>query len=354
VTSTNTASLVLETLDTLQTVARNHTTPTAARDRLRALAGTLPETRVDLVWQEQTFDHSREYQALIRQPGLGTLQLSHYPDHALPWSLRGVQPASDQVLLRVGETHMRVDQAMACIDFIWDEADILRRLIDVCLLQAEVDKNPIELSDAELQAAVDAFRRTHRLYTANATHAWLQQRGLTLAQVEEKVRDQAVILRVKQRLTDHLIGDYFEQHRAEFDRVRVLALHLSTETAATQLHSRIVEGELSFEDAVADLLARADTCELDIGLRSMGWSRRAAPSEAVEQLFEAQPGAIIGPLALDDRWSVLKVLAHTPARLDDATRCCIADLLMRDWLDREREGAVVEWLWGNDRPAPVA
>ena len=73
----------------------------------------------------------------------------------------------------VNATVLQVDRAIALLDFIWDEAPILKRLVHTALIQEALEREPVELSDEELQRTMNAFRRSHRLYigvTNNLPH----------------------------------------------------------------------------------------------------------------------------------------------------------------------------------------
>src|SRR5438094_5255133 len=138
----------------------------------------------------------------------GTVSLSFCPDRAIPWPLRGVQRWREQDLLRVNATVLRVDQAIACLDFIWDEARIINRLINVCLIQEALAKDPVTLSDAELQCALDGFRRAHKLYTAEDTYRWLERHGMTHEKIERYVADEATVATLRDRVTAGRVEDY--------------------------------------------------------------------------------------------------------------------------------------------------
>ena len=70
------------------------------------------------------------YDALLHRDGEGTVSLSYCPERTLPWPLRGVQRWSEMNLVRVNATDPEVDQAVALLDFIWDDAPMLKRLVD--------------------------------------------------------------------------------------------------------------------------------------------------------------------------------------------------------------------------------
>lgn len=332
-------AVMLDTLGTLEEIARESLPPAEARRRLGSVRARFPALRIDLVWEEQAFDNTVHYDALIRAPDCGTIALSYCPDRAVPWPLRGLQRPGDQYLLRVGQTLMRVDQAMACIDFVWSQANVLERLIDVCLMQQALDEEPVELSDRALQHAMDAFRRSQRLYSASETRAWLRARGMTPLQLEEKVRDHAVIQCLQDRLAAGLIAPYFDEHRSDFDRVRVACLSVHD---GNDVLDRVRGGEIAFSDAVG-------ATTNDAQIKACTWFRRTAPAEIAEAVFGAVVGDVIGPAELDGNPSLVRVMSFEAARLDATTAGAIRDLLVRDWLTRRRAEVEVEWYWGNDR-----
>src|SRR5689334_22919382 len=96
-----------DTLACLMSLCQENIRPNEARRRFDALKRRI---RLDgeLVWEEEEFDRSVHYDALLSVPGQGTISLSFCPDRALPWPLRGARRWSDQILLRVGNTALYV------------------------------------------------------------------------------------------------------------------------------------------------------------------------------------------------------------------------------------------------------
>src|SRR5262245_20981737 len=92
---------VVDTLDYLMTLIRDRTRPDAAKTGLRPLQQRHSGMGLQLIWEEETFDQSIHYDALLSLPGNGTISMSYCDDHAKPWPLRGVQRWSDKDLVRV-------------------------------------------------------------------------------------------------------------------------------------------------------------------------------------------------------------------------------------------------------------
>jgi putative peptide maturation system protein len=128
-------------LEYLMALHREDVRPPEAQARLRRLQQQHPDTSIDLVWEEEVYDDSVHYDALVHL-GQGTVSMSFCPDEDLPWPLRGVGRWSDKDLVRVNNTPLRVEHAIALLDFIWDEQPIVNRLLHVCLIWETLAKDP--------------------------------------------------------------------------------------------------------------------------------------------------------------------------------------------------------------------
>jgi putative peptide maturation system protein len=255
---------------------------------------------------------------------------------------------SDAELVRVNATVLQVDQAMACLDFIWDEAPIIERLVNLCLIQEELEREPITLSDAELQEAMDNFRSAKKLFKAEATERWLEQHGLSHEKLEGYVANEAIAARLRDRIAGDRVEQYFEQHPGDFDSARIARFEVAEESRAHELAEQIRAGRLEF-------FAAAERCFFEraehgappkAGLLAV-IEQRQASGALREQLFTATPGQLIGPIPVEAGHALLRVLAIVPARLDARTRAVIKNILFDDWLAEGRESARIEWCWGN-------
>jgi putative peptide maturation system protein len=336
------------TLDYLATLSHDGVCPTEAQARLCPLQERLAGTQVDLVWQTEAYDESVHYDALLRRPGEGTVSLSFCPDRALPWPLRGVHRWSDQDLLRVNHQVLTVDQAIACLDFIWEDRQLIDRLVNVCLIQETLAQDPINLSHDELQQAMDGFRRARRLYTAEATRHWIERRGMTHEQLERYVSDEAIIAKLRQQVTAGRVEEYFAQHQAAFDAAAIARIDVTDEELARRLAALIRSGDLDFYRAADQQFLAADRrFEQASPVRFTSIRRGQAPAELANAVFAAPPGTVPPAVPTENGYCVVRVLAVTPAVLDDVTRGAIEQQLFDGWLEERREAIAIEWNWGN-------
>lgn len=337
---------VLGTLEYLMSLSRDEVRPGEAKSRMRELRQRHPETELELVWEEEAFERAVHYDALL-QLQEGTVSLSFCPARALPWPLRGVHRWSEADLVRVNHAVLKVDQAIACLDFVWNEARIMDRLVNVCLIEQALEKDPVHLSAVEVQEAVDGFRRARGLCTAEATFRWMERHGITPEHLESLATDQAVVAKLRERVTAGRVEGYFERHRADFDTASIACLVLPDEAAAREVYAALCRGELDFYEAAARQFMTAGEREPASAGLFETLRRREAPPELRDVLFGAAPGELLSPVPFRDGSAVIRVLSVTPARLDDRTRGAIRNLLFDAWLEERRRAARIEWNWGT-------
>jgi putative peptide maturation system protein len=337
-----------EALDYLMDLQREGVRPREARARLQPLRECHPGLQIDLLAEEEAFDGSVHYDALVRRAGEGTISLSWCPERAMPWPLRGVHRWSEGDLARVNGNILQVDAAIACLDFIWDEMHIIERLVDMCIMQEELDREPMQLTDTELQQAMDQFRSAKKLFTAEETHRWLERHGMSHEKLEHYVTEIAIVPKLRDRIAQGRVEEYFSQHAADFDIARIARLELAEECQARELAGQIRAGAQDFFAAAERLfLGAPDRSASPQASLFATMERREAEPALRDQLFAAAPGQLIGPVRVETGHALMRVLEIIPAQLDGRTSTSIKDILLREWLAERRQAARIEWCWGN-------
>jgi len=341
---------VLDTLEWLMSLSRDGIRPEEALRRLPVLRQKYAETPIELLWEEDGFDGFVHYDALLRLPRGGTVSLSFCPARALPWPLRGVHRWSDADLVRVNGRVLKVDQAIALLDFIWEEAPLVERLLNVCLIGEALEREPIELSDAELQQAMDEFRVARRLYTAANTHSWMERHGITHRKLEQFVANQAVVARLRERVTAGRVDEAFAARNAEFDTARIARFDLPDEESARHVSNQVGSGEVGFYEA-AERRFLQNTGRPAMPPRPLLQviQRRQAPPALAAAIFAAAPNEVVGPIRTVEGYALIRVLSFTSACLDAPARVAIEEMLFAEWLTERRQAATIEWCWGNTR-----
>ena len=73
--------------------------------------------------------------------------------------------------------------------------------MNACLIHEVLDRDSIDLSDSDLQLALDGFRRAHKLYKPEDTYRWMAQHGMTHEQLERYMADEVVVAKLRDRIT---------------------------------------------------------------------------------------------------------------------------------------------------------
>jgi putative peptide maturation system protein len=337
-----------DVLDYLFELQQQNRKPREARARLQDLRGRHPELEIDLLSEEETFDHSVHYDALLRRAGEATVSVSYCPERAIPWPLRGVHRLNEGDLVRVNTTTVQVEAAVACIDFIWDDAPVIERLVNMSLIEEEVERQPVDLTDAEIQAAMDRFRSAKKLYRAEDTRAWLDRHGMSQEMLEKYVAETAVVPKLRDRIAADRVDEYFQQHPHDFDTARVACVELESESRARELAEKLRSGAENFLGVVQRLFTEA----ADGGARPKSnlfevLERRQVDPELRDVLFSASPGQLFGPIKRTTGYSLMQVLSIVPGQLNEQLRSAIKDILFKEWLAERRQAARIEWCWGN-------
>lgn len=345
---------VTDTLDFLVELQREAIQPAAARTRLQDLRKRHPELGLNLLSESEVYDNSIHYDALIRMGNAGTVSISYCPEKATPWPLLGVHRWNDADLLRVNGYVLKVDEAIAFLDFVWDEAPIAKQLINQCIIREELARESIVLSDDELQTAVDQFRIARHHHTAEDTLRWLDENGLTHESFEQIVADGCLINKLRARVVGERVEETFQQRRREFDCARVASIKFADEQAALRIAGQIRNEEIDFYSASEICFAQRNVIDGVSAGCFATIQRHQMSAELAEQIFTARPGQLVGPIPTQYGFDLMRILSIVPAQLDSRLRAEIEHVLFEEWLEQRRHDARIEWCWGNARKTAAA
>lgn len=219
----------------------------------------------------------------------------------------------------------------------------LRTQIRAALLEAEAERQGLELTREELQRELDVYRKRHRLYTAADTSAWLQERALSLADLAKLVRPAAYRQKLAAAIPQDQVEAGFHRYRSEYDRVQLSRIDVRERGVARELRFRLEEGA-DFH-TLAREYAMDDESSLCGGY--IGWVGRGQLAPALEAAaFGLGEGEIAGPLELRDAYTLIRVEQVRMARLDEAMERAIRDRLVLERLEHSEETADIRLkLW---------
>lgn len=326
---------LLDCLGMLEELDCGRIRPGSAQAHLARLRERWPGLDLTLVWDTEEADGSVVYDLLIEEPAR-TLSLAVAGASTLPWPLRGVTRSGERDLVRVGRTRLQVADALAALEFVWEQPGLLARVVDTGVVRGELLARPVAPDEDRIQQCADAFRRGKGLLTAEDTHRWLRQQGLDDRGFHDRMVQLATLEDLRERLVGRQADELVERQRGA---LATLTFAWVAQVAGPQDPLQL-SGEPAPQPEV--LLQVADAVRRGMPAGVVRQEVLAAPAE----LREAAAG-IWCPTTVAGQQARAVVLFRDPVR-DEAqarrvARACLFDL----WLAEQRGRADVEWFWGT-------
>lgn len=333
----------------LDGLVQDRASPDTARARLPQLRSRHPGADIDVVWEEQAFDGSMHFDALIRPDATRTISVSVCPNHALPWPLRGLQRWKDSDLVRVNGVVLSVADAIAQLDLLWERVPLMQKLIDRCLVDEALARDPVEVTDGEIQHAFDAMRRTRGLLGAADLEAWMKDSGVTWHTLETMATQLAQTAKLRERTVGARVDEVLAQDLTSYDLIALATVQTGSEQTAEAVLDAARRGGRGLLHAAQEVFAQGRGGELQT---SLGRVRRhqldAGVARAIAVDDPRGAGEFVGPVAVSDGFMLAEVLAVEPAvPTDPGLRRLVAARLYDDWLREKRRSARIEWFWGS-------
>jgi len=335
--------LFYDVLDCLEHVSTEQLQPEQALARLQPLRARHGDSSIVLVWDDEAFDGSLHYDALIRPANAKkTISLSVCPDDELPWALRGLQRWRDSELVRVNDVTMAVEQAIAQLDVLWGQAGLMQRLIDSCIVTGELQRRDVQVTKVEIQSAFDGIRRRRGLFSTAALEAWLQETGMSLSALEDMAMRQARIGKLRSLVIGADAASYFDAHRSDFDDIKLAVLELSSEADAHRAIDMLREGTTTLVEVAQHLFVVA-------GQSAVGVSFRHDARHVLEAEFEGCElrHGTAHMRSQGEQFIIAQVLAIEAVESSPLTLERVKQKLFEDWLAAQRRTARIEWFWGD-------
>lgn len=226
-----------------------------------------------------------------------------------------------------------------------DGTDLLSRLRRYGLLPAFIREvvidqaiAPIVLTEAEAATAVAQFMQANQLTTKEKCGTYLQQRGLTAADLDPLAQRDRRLHKFKLETWGNKVESYFLQRKTQMDRVLYSLIRTKEAGLAQELYFRIQDDGEPFTE-----LARqySEGQEAQTG-GLIGPVELSVPHPTLGRILSiSQPGQLWPPTKLEDWFVVVRLEKFFPAKLDDATRQRLLDELFNTWLIEQVQQGLV-------------
>jgi putative peptide maturation system protein len=323
-------------------LSQDNAPPQSARARTRELNRSLDGASLRLLWEQERVTGRYYYTGLLDFEQGGVLSLGYVADAVTPFPLRRAHKWQDNYLLRVNGRVITVQMAMACLDLLWQQVSVRDQLIHRALIQEAIDAHGIEVSNQDLQQAMDAWRIRHGLLKSADTHAYLTRIGLSPDKLEDILRDEVAGAKLRQQVVDEQVDHAFRTSPHQYCQAVVSWIATARNNAQ----------ELCPADAAAFFqLAQKEARQqrlynAEFFLHGFCGDFPHPVNDVVFDVSSVDAGQIV---VCEHEDLVYRVLLHErlEPELNKATRHKIQQDLFSRWLSARRTEAVVEWFWGD-------
>lgn len=187
-----------------------------------------------------------------------------------------------------------------------------------------------EISADLIEQMVIDFRLERQLTNSEIFQQWLTSERLDYATFRKKIAFNFRVERLKARVTQPKIQEYFIEQKINLDRVVLSRLVVEDRSLAEELQSQILEDGARFERLVQEYSVATD--RISNGMMGLV-SRGAMPDKVRASVDLANPGELIEPLEIEGLWYLFRVENFLPAALDENMRQELEDELFEQWLE---------------------
>lgn len=211
-------------------------------------------------------------------------------------------------------------------------ASLTEDLINELLIRDRADRIGLTVSENEIKDAVTRLKQQYGITTDEQFEASLKTSGLTRAEMEAKLRETLITnkvfareLRNRAEMTDRELREKFNREKESYrlpERARlreIVILKPSSEISADLARRRAEDLALQAKAAGANFNTIASTASESATKERGGELGEVTRGELIPDLdravFNAQSGAVIGPIETKSAWHILKVEQRLPSEI---------------------------------------
>jgi parvulin-like peptidyl-prolyl isomerase len=220
------------------------------------------------------------------------------------------------------------------------EQPIFDKAIETVLVRQLATAQGITATDSELQQALDEARYLRGLESAEKAMQWMRSRSLDVESVQTFVETIVLARKVKEAISAEDVAAYYTENRPNFDAVELYSIRVDAEGVANELKSQVEEDDANFS-----ILAMEYSQDAEAAKRGgyVGWLARDQVTPEIEvAVFNAAPGAVVGPVKTSKGYNLFKVAAKRSSSLDEVAES-IRDYLFAEKIAKLRNEAVISY-----------
>jgi parvulin-like peptidyl-prolyl isomerase len=232
--------------------------------------------------------------------------------------------------LTINDQPISIEQAVKYLQASGKLAQFIGDILRQYVIEQEIlTRQDIDISPALTEQTIIDFRLKNQLTDPQVFQEWLKKHGNDYATFYASVALSFQLEKLKAVITEPKLPEYFIERKIYLDRVILSRILVDNLELGEELQSQIEEGG-SFEQ-----LAREYSLADDRIVNGMMGpiSRGTMPDILRASVDVANPGQLIGPIEIEERYGLFRVEQHLPASLEDTQlKQALQNELFEKWL----------------------
>ncbi len=213
-----------------------------------------------------------------------------------------------------------------------------RSIVDPLITNIIASSKGVEVTDHELQTAIDEYRYITKFESAEQFNQHLKDIQVSLDAFQLSIENILLRNKIIDSVSDSEIDAYIAENQLSMERVEFNSMRLSDENQAQEIKQLVVEDDESFL-ALAEEHSKDETTAKKGGYVGL-LSRSDLTAEIEAAVFGASEGDVIGPIKTDAGYNLFKIIKfHKPHKDDSTLRWEIKEMIFQQELDDYFENA---------------
>ncbi|HEY9648194.1 MAG TPA: peptidylprolyl isomerase [Chroococcidiopsis sp.] len=189
----------------------------------------------------------------------------------------------------------------------------LSTILQQHVLEQELSPWVAAIAPRQIEQTIADFRQHHQLSDPAEFADWLVSEGLDHDTLRQRFARELGLRTLKRQIATDQLHNYFIERKSQLDRVVLSRIVVAQRDLAEELRYQLSDGavfealareySLAGDRHMNGMMGAIATCELPDGLRAA--------------LDGVEAGAIVGPVAVEGAWLLVRLETRLPATLDD-------------------------------------
>lgn len=221
------------------------------------------------------------------------------------------------------------EQVMGHLQLFGKLQPFLQEFVSQYVLVQEVNtRNDLEIPSADVMQAMMDFRLEKNLTDAAQFQDYLNSENLNNQTFQNRVVLGLKVEKLKEAIAAPQLDSYFLQHQGSLEEVLLHCVITPEQELSQQIQQRLTTEKITVEDLAKDY----SNSEKNVRFFKQQVQRRVLGKDVREALATAVKGDVLGPIAINNNWSLFKLVDIIPAQLDEKIKKQIEAQLFAEWL----------------------